>query len=177
MKYSNETWKDIRGYEGYYLISNLGRIKSLSKKLFNGNGYFISKEKILMPFLAGAGYEYITLCKKGNKNKYLIHRLVAIHFVCNPKGLKEVNHKDGNKRNNNHRNLEWCSRGYNLKHARDMGLNNSIGVNNKMSKLDEQQVLEIRESKEKYSLLSIKYNVSISVISDVINFKSYKDVK
>lgn len=101
-----EIWKDIKGYEGIYQVSNLGRIKSLN---FNQQKY----EKILKPQKAKHGYYLISL--KGNQK--LLHRIVAQTFIDNPNNEKVVNHKDGNKLNNNVENLEWCSYSDNLKHA------------------------------------------------------------
>ena len=101
-----EEWKDIKGYEGLYQISNKGNVKSL------GNNK-TRKEKILSP-RKHSGYFFVTLCKKGEKPKnFDIHRLVAEHFLLNPDNLPVVNHKDENKLNNNVENLEWCTFAYN----------------------------------------------------------------
>lgn len=95
-----EIWKDIKGYEGKYLISNTGKVKSLT---YN---------KLLKPVLQN-GYLYIHLCKNSKDKVYLLHRLVAQHFIPNPDNLPEVNHKDENKVNNDASNLEWCDAKYN----------------------------------------------------------------
>lgn len=72
------------------------------------------------------GYPMIRIVNdKNKKTTYIIHRLVALLFVDNPLHLKEVNHKDGNKTNNNANNLEWVTRGQNIKHAYDHGLRKS----------------------------------------------------
>ena len=102
-----EEWKDIKGYEGIYQISNKGRVKSLK---FN-------KENILIPAKHNRGYLFINLCKNGKVKKYLIHRLVAEAFLPNPDNLPQVNHKDENKLNNNVENLEWCSNKYNVNYG------------------------------------------------------------
>ena len=112
-----EIWKDIKGYEGLYQVSNLGRIKSLERKTF-GEKYGVHKlkEKILKKGKCGK-YNIVVL-RKDKKNKTLyIHRLVAKAFINNPKKYPEVNHKDGNTINNNVENLEWCNRSYNIKHS------------------------------------------------------------
>ena len=104
-----ETWKNIKGYEGLYQISNKGRVKSL----YNKNN---KKEKILKP---GERNEYlcVSLYKNNKKNVYSIHRLVAQAFLPNPDNLPVVNHKDENKLNNNVENLEWCNYGYNINYG------------------------------------------------------------
>lgn len=90
-----EIWKDIKGYEGLYQVSNLGRIKSVRKKI------------IKSPSLAGRGYYRLTLCNNGKNKSFYIHRLVAQAFISNPNNLSQVNHKDENKLNNCVDNLEW----------------------------------------------------------------------
>ena len=95
-----EIWKDIKGYEGLYIISNTGKVKELKRN------------KLLKPVLQ-KGYLYIHLCKNSKDKSYLLHRLVAQHFIDNPDNLPEVNHKDEDKVNNNASNLEWCDAKYN----------------------------------------------------------------
>lgn len=102
-----EIWKDIQGYEGLYQVSNLGRVKSLNYKR-------TGKERILKPSNNGQGYLRVKLCKDGNREQPLVHRLVATVFCENPEGYTEVNHLDENKQNNMADNLEWCSRQYNV---------------------------------------------------------------
>lgn len=96
-------WKKIKGFESYQ-ISNYGEVRN-------------EKGAILKPFLAGSGYLQVHLFADGERVKRYIHRLVAEHFLDNPNGYKEVNHKDGNKGNCHSCNLEWCSRSENLNHS------------------------------------------------------------
>ena len=106
-----EIWRDIKGYEGIYQISNKGRVKSLNYRR-------TGKEKILKPGKTKPGYLCISLYKKGEKCKcFSIHRLVAQAFLPNPDNLPIVNHKDENKLNNNVENLEWCNSEYNLNYG------------------------------------------------------------
>ena len=109
-----EIWKDIEGYEGYYQISNMGRVKSLERTVWKGKGYRIVPERILKAGANGDGYLQVNLSKDDKVKQPLVHRLVAIAFCENPKGYTEVNHKDEDKTNNRAENLEWCSRSYNL---------------------------------------------------------------
>lgn len=82
-------------------------------------------------------------CDDGSKAQFLVHRLVAITFLDNPEDKEQVNHKDGNKKNNHISNLEWASRQENMKHAFDTGLNSNVGEKNGKARLSEKQVLEI----------------------------------
>lgn len=109
-----EIWKSIPGYEGYYEISNTGKIRSLTRTIMKSNGRSQTfKGKELIPQLSAFGYYKIILSKNQIKKQYLIHKLVAITFIPNPNNLPIVNHKDENKTNNNVENLEWCTYEYN----------------------------------------------------------------
>ena len=112
-----EEWRDIKGYEGKYMISNLGRVKSLERTVWNGRGYRIVPEKILKAGDNGHGYLFVMLCKDGKYKNCRINRLVAQAFLENPQNLPEVNHKDEDKTNNCVENLEWCSKLYNIKYG------------------------------------------------------------
>lgn len=116
-----ETWKDIKGYEGYYQISNLGRVKSVERVYKTKLSYRTVPERIRTPVNAN-GYLYCELWKEGNHKRFAVHRLVAQAFIENPGGLPHVNHKDGNKQNNAVSNLEWCTQSENNLHAFKMGL-------------------------------------------------------
>ena len=100
---NDEVWKDIEGYEGLYQVSNLGRVKSIR----------YGKERILKPLRYNCGYFVVNLWKNGERNQYLVHRLVCQSFIPNPNNLPQVNHKDENKENNSVENLEWCTAKYN----------------------------------------------------------------
>ena len=112
-----EIWKDIKGYEGYYQISSLGRVKSLNRtKKHSYNSIALLKEKYLKPQSAN-GYKFVRLCKGNNVKMKIVHRLVAEAFIPNPNNYKEINHKDENKSNNNISNLEWCTHKYNINYG------------------------------------------------------------
>lgn len=109
-----EIWKDIKGYENLYQVSNTGKIKSLERYgNSKSNGKFLIKEKIRKTTTTTAGYEYVVLANNGKNKTILVHRLVAETFIPNPENKKCVNHKDENKSNNNVENLEWCDYEYN----------------------------------------------------------------
>ena len=117
-----EIWKSIPKYEGYYEASNFGRIKSIPRKVRNGRGYKITKEKILKPSLNEWRYEEVNLSVNGKHRSQRVNRLIALTFIPNPDNLPQVNHKDGIKTNNNVENLEWCNASYNMLHCHANGL-------------------------------------------------------
>lgn len=94
-----EIWKDIKGYEGLYQISNLGRVKSFHR----------DSERILKNRNSSGGYQTLILTKNKTSKNFLVHRLVAESFIPNPESKKEVNHIDEDKTNNRVDNLEWMN--------------------------------------------------------------------
>ena len=114
-----ENWKDIKGYEGFYQVSNLGRVKSLARVSYNPNGTVNShiKEKILVQNLDRGGYPNVGLCKNGKSKTMKVHRLVAMAFIENPENKSQINHKDEVKINNVVENLEWCSAQENINYG------------------------------------------------------------
>lgn len=137
-----EVWKDIKGYEGYYKISSLGRVMSITP-------YFKKGKHLLTPYLnKKRGYYYVST-QIGGKYKYrknwALHRLVAENFIIRDDNKLEVNHKDGNKLNNKVNNLEWVTKSENSKHAFRNGL---IPRPKGKRKIDEITVLKIRMTKQ-----------------------------
>ena len=102
-----EIWKPIKGYEGLYMVSNWGRVKSIK----------FGKERILKPVTNSSGYLLVGLYKNNIEKKYSVHRLVAEAFIPNPYNLPQLNHRDENKLNNNVDNLEWCTNEYNINYG------------------------------------------------------------
>lgn len=116
----NEIWKDIPDFGGFYQISNFGRIKS-KDRMFNGR-LFLGKIKKICETSKRKNSKQGYLCTRmkdlnGKSHCLYIHRLVAETFIPNPENKPTVNHKDGNKHNNNVKNLEWCTFSENNKHA------------------------------------------------------------
>ena len=104
-----ETWKDVKGYEGFYLVSSFGRVKR-TKHTTNEKGF---EERIKKTGKDKDGYVTVMLYKGKHKKLCKVHRLVAEAFVPNPSALPMVNHKDESKDNNCANNLEWCDCTYN----------------------------------------------------------------
>lgn len=100
-----EVWKDIKGYEGLYQVSNLGNVKSLRKNRY-------------LKINTYSEYDKVVLYKNKKASIFYIHRLVAENHIDNPNNYNCVNHKDENKRNNRIDNLEWCTRLYNCNYGK-----------------------------------------------------------
>lgn len=106
--------KFIEGYEGLYIVDNLGNVISLPKV----QGRFVhNKYHIIARKINRCGYVEVTLAKDGKMKTHLLHRIIAKAFIPNPNGYPEVNHKNGIKSDNRIENLEWCSVSQNTKHA------------------------------------------------------------
>lgn len=110
-------FKDIKGYEGYYQVDEKGNVKSLDRYRKNGAGGYIQKGKLLTLVDRGNGYYCVRLGKEGISKLYSVHRLVALTFLEIIDGKNQVNHIDGNKKNNNVSNLEWVSCKENINHC------------------------------------------------------------
>lgn len=119
MSRSIEIWKDIPSYEGLYQASNYGNIKRLHKD------YRCKPYKILKPQKSG-NYYTVTLSKNGISVQYTVHYLIAKTFILNVENKSQINHKDGNKLNNNVDNLEWCTQSENTIHAYNTGLMENV---------------------------------------------------
>ena len=122
-----EIWKDIEGYEGYYQISNLGRVKSLEQIKNNSLGTkFYRKEQIFKQQISKKGYCVATLNKEGKRKTLFVHRLVALAFLENLDNKPQVNHKNCIKTNNEVENLEWVTGSENCKHSYENNLNTNL---------------------------------------------------
>jgi hypothetical protein len=120
-----EVWKDVENYEGLYCVSNMGRIKSLSRKrLINKTkmSYHLMPERVLVIKKDKNGYCHVTLCKENIKKTFWLHRIVLKHFIENINNLPQINHKNGNKSDNRVENLEWCTSKYNYCESVRLGL-------------------------------------------------------
>ena len=114
-----EIWKDIKGFEGRYQVSNMGRVRSLDMVLEGKNRNspytfeYQRSGKVLKPLKKRNGYYQVCLRHNGKAKYISIHRLVALAFIPNPNKLSCVNHKDEDKANNIESNHEWCTQKYN----------------------------------------------------------------
>ena len=141
-----EIWKDIKGFEGKYQVSNLGRVR----------GFVRVKGKILSYHPSSDGYLRAELRKDGKKIRFYVHRLVAQAFISNPDNLPEVNHKDEDKTNNKVDNLEWCTHEYNANYGTAIKRMSIKMINGKNSKTVYQYTVDGQFIKEWPSTIEIK---------------------
>lgn len=172
-----EIWKDIKGFEGSYQISNKGRVKSLARKC----GTCYKKESIRQLSFTKDGYVKIRLSSNGKDITTRVHRLVAEAFLPNPLNKDTVNHIDGNKHNNCVENLEWMTRKEQLHHAYNTKLREAkAGAMNVQAKLTKAEVNEIRSLYKKndkgYGSVALgkQYGVSHRTILNIVNNLTYK---
>jgi hypothetical protein len=169
-----EAWKDIPGYEGRYQISNIGRVKSLPKKM---GSYIRGTEIILKKNTNRWGYDYYTFSKPGCKPKSkTVHQMMAIAFIPNPEAKLFVNHINGVKDDNRLENLEWVTAKENSEHAIKSGLSGSVGETNHNAKLTTSQVLEIVSDGRDVDELAVAYNTSRFNIIDIKRGRRWSSV-
>lgn len=125
----DELWVDIKGYENKYQVSNMGRIKSVKQQL------------VMKPMVCTNGYLSACLWKNNKQRKFLIHRLVALHFIDNPNNYSDVNHIDEDKTNNCVGNLHWCSHLFNMNYG---NVRLKISESNKGKKLSSKTLAKLR---------------------------------
>lgn len=177
-----EIWKDIKGYEGFYQVSNTGKVKSLDRTTVYKNGRVCKlKSKLLKLNDNSKGYLWVYLSKENVSKSFYIHRLVAVTFLDNIENYKEVNHLNAIKSNNHVSNLEWCTRVQNMQHAYDNNLRipkGAVGERNAKAKLNERQVKEIYDlylGKELTQKEIAKiYNIDRTIVSGITIGKYWK---
>jgi hypothetical protein len=162
-----EIWKDIEGYEGYYQVSNLGRVKGLKRTANKKNGVRLVQEKMLSFGKLKRGYPCVVLSKKGIKKSYLVHRIVCQTFKP-IKNFLEVNHINAIVNDNRIENLEWVTGLENKRHAKELGINPK-GETHGRVKLTKEQALLIKYSHKDMMQKDIAklYNIKPSQVSRI----------
>lgn len=120
----NEKWRDVVGYEGIYEVSNKGRVRTHKNKTTYTKKHGVRhwKQRYLKDKTPNGRDVRVSLWKDGKHKDFLVHRLVAFAFMPVVKGKECINHIDGNPKNNNVENLEWCNHLENNRHAFETGL-------------------------------------------------------
>ena len=167
-----ELWKWVVGYEGLYLVSNLGRVFSTPKTTHCGH--------VMKQNTNWAGYKTVCLSKEGVKKFFSVHRLVSIAFIDNVKNKKEVNHINGIRSDNRLSNLEWVTRSENEKHAfSNLGKKPNAPWKDKPRKfarvLNDSQIESIMEDCRSSRTIAQVYDVSKTTILNIKNGKIYKE--
>lgn len=143
-----EAWRDVKGYEGYYQVSNTGKV------------YSVRSRKLLALTFEKGGYVSVELNVKGKNKRLKVHRLVAEAFLDNPNKKRTVNHKNSIRDDNDISNLEWATHSENIKHAFKYGDKDTHGESHSHNKLTEKQVIMI---------LQLKGNLTQQKIADMFN--------
>lgn len=182
MNVSEETWKDIAGYEGIYQVSDKGRVRGVDRRMAvnrNRPGTQFFRGRNLMPSQDRGGYHRVSLNRSGQIEQRSISRLVVAAFCGDIEDQLEVNHKDGNKANNQLENLELVTPSENCRHRDANGLRDAArGSGHGQAKLDEQIVSRIIGELNLFDgkVLADKYGVSTSTISLIRRGKIWKHV-
>ena len=166
-----EVWKGLiykgEDYSKFYDVSNLGKVRNC--RTFRVLRPSRQTIKDYWGVALSLGY-----CD--NQKRIKIHIAVASTYVPNPNNLLEVNHTDGNRENNTEINLEWCTRSYNNKHAIDLGLN----PKRTCYRFSEEIIKNMRRLYEKENIsitkLAVRFNINYSSVSDIVRYRTYKDV-
>ena len=104
-----EIWKDIKGYVGFYQVSNLGRVRSVEREIYKSNNVKQISKSSILKFEKSKGYNYVHLFKNGTRKRIAVHRLVAEAFILNPNNLPEVDHINTIRDDNRVENLRWVT--------------------------------------------------------------------
>lgn len=176
---SAENWKPVVGYEGYYEVSDHGRVRSVDREaeimLRSRKTKMRFHAKILTLAVCKIGYMRLGLSKGGSKKMHSVHRLVMTAFVG--ESSLDVNHKDGDKRNNHLQNLEYCTESENLLHRyRVLGQKGVRGSRNGHAVLSEKDIPAIRADKRKLTEIADEYGVTTQAIWQVKKRRSWAHI-
>jgi len=167
-------WKPISGCSGYYEVNNYGEVRSVGR--LNKLGNYIHG-KVLSCSPNSQGYKHFRAFVDGKKKVLKAHRCVALEFIPNPENKPFVNHKDGNKSNNQISNLEWATASENQKHAYKTGLKSQPKgckhANSKLTKFDVNEIKRLLKEGVSQQAISEKFDIHQSGVSKIKRNKAY----
>ena len=162
-------WRDIPSLDGLYQVSSCGQVRSVDRAVRGrpGRRDWFKRGRVLRQTISPNGYLRARVSVDGDDRTLNVHRLVALAWIGKPPVDATVNHKDGDKKNNQVSNLEWLSCAANIRHAIQSGLKRVARAGNPNAKLTEADVTSIRGSEESRPVLAEKYGVSACQITRV----------
>ncbi len=159
-KRRDEIWKTIKNYEGWYEVSNKGRIKQIKKRAGTPIGKILKLGNCF-------GYNRVELNKNANAQKFRVGRLAAFAFIGFPNKNQQINHKNGIKNDDRIENLEWVTPSENTLHSRRI-LGHCRGELNGLSKLTKIEVIEIKKLLKKNNITQVKISKIFNVTPQAI---------
>lgn len=166
----NEEWRPIRGYDGVYDVSNMGRIRRVTAL----PGQYPAGH-VLTPSVNPGGYEIVNLRHNGHSIAKTVHRLTALAFLPKVKGRRHLNHIDGDKRNNRIDNLEWVTVQENIIHYKQ-GVYGQRGAN-RITPAKVRAIREARGAGETARDLAAKYGVAVGTIQAIVSRRRWAHVE
>lgn len=177
-----EHWKEIKGNREIYEVSNLGNVRTKDREGARGRKI---KGHVLTQHDNSNGYPRCGMNIDGKPKSYLVHRLVAKLFIPNPDNKPDVNHKNGDKHDNSVKNLEWCTKSENEKHAWKNGLKRDVATKGElhgMHKLSRKDVEYIRENhirnggSMKTGRLAKMFSVNPQTITEIVSERIWRSI-
>jgi hypothetical protein len=177
-----EEWVAVEDYEGLYEVSNLGKVRSIARKITYSDGrvYNYSSKILSVNFCGKYKLPYVHLYKESKRESRLLHRVVAKAFIPNSDNKTDVNHIDGDRKNNASSNLEWTTRLENMQHGFETGLINNTGINHGNNIYSEDQIQEVVNMiflGYKQGEISNKTKVKIGTIQAIRQGKQWTHIK
>lgn len=180
-------YREIKGYEGLYAVSEQGNVWCHKKNVAVGkNGGVVERGGHVLKTMSNSKrtkHQRVILTKDGKRSQHQVHRLVAQAFIPNPQNLPLVNHKDCDPTHNHADNLEWCTAQQNSIHAYQNGRwtpPNQAGSKNSNSKLTENDVLQIKAlfiEVKNCAEIARRFNVNPKTINQIVNGKRWSQLK
>lgn len=176
LQQTEEVWRNIPDYEGLYMVSSLGRIKSLSRIVKTKTGTQTVKERILKPYM-DRGYCRITLSYGNNFFRKAVHQFVALAFIPNPDNKPHINHINGIRDDNRIENLERCTSSENEIHS--YSVLGKVNANRKLTNDDAEYIRTNAVKAERFKkggnikLLCEKFKITPNVIHGILKHKHY----